>query len=204
MQDYDLILILIRLSGVGSEDHDIVSYCVCVCMYMDFFVKCAVKQHKRRWPRNYTAAGRGSGCVTESHLYLKHHPGPLGYPHRSYSLRVSLTCLCHHPHLLLHPLPGSTWSPMSFILDDGLVVDGLNLGVVLVDEVAQSVILVYTVCFHHYRCSPSSVMMVETLDDGLSWSRPRNLSEQLGVKSFAPGPGFGIQVNAFLTFWVSV
>ncbi|CAL8396608.1 unnamed protein product [Gadus morhua 'NCC'] len=88
---------------------------------------------------------------------------------------------------------GSTWSPMSFILDDGPQVDGLNLGVVVVDEKAQSVILVYTVCFHQYKCITSSVMMVESLDDGLSWSRPRNLSEQLGVKSFAPGPGLGIQ-----------
>ncbi|CAL8299268.1 unnamed protein product [Lota lota] len=88
---------------------------------------------------------------------------------------------------------GSTWSPMSFILDDGSLVDGLNLGVVVVDELAKSVILVYTWCFHQYHCSPSSVMMVESTDDGLSWSRPRNLSEQLGVKSFAPGPGLGIQ-----------
>ena len=178
---------------------------VYVCIWI-FFVKCAVKQHKRRWPRNYTAAGRGSGCVTESHLYLKHHPGPLGLP----PSLLFATCLANllvssHPHLLLlHPLPGSTWSPMSLILDDGLVVGGLNLGVVLVDEVAQSVILVYTMCFLHHQCSPSSIMMVETLDDGLSWSRPRNLSEQLGVKSFAPGPGFGIQVNTFLTFCVSV
>ena len=84
---------------------------------------------------------------------------------------------------------------MSFILEDGPQVDGLNLGVVVVDEKAQSVILVYTVCFHQYKCITSSVMMVESLDDGLSWSRPRNLSEQLGVKSFAPGPGLGIQVR---------
>ena len=94
---------------------------------------------------------------------------------------------------------------MSFILD-GPKGDNLNLGVVVVDEVVQSIILVYTVCFHHYKCSPSSVMMVESLDDGLSWSRPQNLSKQLGVKSFAPGPGFGIQVgnSTFITSCVSV
>ncbi|KAJ8373167.1 hypothetical protein AAFF_G00270730 [Aldrovandia affinis] len=91
---------------------------------------------------------------------------------------------------------GATWSPTSFIVDDGSLADGLNLGSVLVDEQRGSVILLYSLCFHRYHCSPSSTMMVHSLDDGLTWSSPRNLSTQLGVKSFAPGPGFGIQVSA--------
>ncbi|XP_071383596.1 sialidase-1 [Centroberyx affinis] len=88
---------------------------------------------------------------------------------------------------------GATWSPISFIENDGQRLDGMNLGAVVVDEETKSVILIYSMCFHNEQCSPSSTMMIESKDDGLSWTAPRNLSIQLGVMSFAPGPGFGIQ-----------
>ncbi|KAM8884916.1 sialidase-1 [Synchiropus picturatus] len=88
---------------------------------------------------------------------------------------------------------GATWSPTSFILDDLLNPDGLNLGSVVVDEEVGSIFLIYSFCFHQYHCKPSSTLMVESRDDGLSWGPPKNLSKQIGMKTFVGGPGTGLQ-----------
>ncbi|XP_073183048.1 LOW QUALITY PROTEIN: sialidase-1 [Lepidochelys kempii] len=88
---------------------------------------------------------------------------------------------------------GATWSPSSFIVDDGTQVDGLNLGAVAVDRANGSVFVFYAFCIHQPQPCISSTMLIRSLDDGLSWSRPRNLSQEIGLDRFAPGPGLGIQ-----------
>ncbi|XP_043534184.1 sialidase-1 [Chiloscyllium plagiosum] len=88
---------------------------------------------------------------------------------------------------------GETWSPTTFLDDDGSKTDGLNLGVILVDEEKDLIFIMYTICAHYYHCNVSSTLLIESQDDGRTWSQPRNLSEMIGTKMFAPGPGAGIQ-----------
>ena len=91
---------------------------------------------------------------------------------------------------------GDEWEAMQVILDDGyLIFDGLNLGNIIVDDEKGIIFIMYCYCYHHDRCDIADTKLVKSLDDGITWSKPLNLSQQVGTASFAPGPGFGIQVS---------
>ncbi|XP_070531604.1 sialidase-1-like [Ptychodera flava] len=89
---------------------------------------------------------------------------------------------------------GYTWTPQDYILDDGYMYkDGLNMGVILVDEEANAIFIVYVMCAHYRDCSVSTTHYMKSIDDGVSWGKSVNMSAQIGTKMFAPGPGYGIQ-----------
>ena len=87
---------------------------------------------------------------------------------------------------------GVTWDSSQFIYDDGNVTDGSNLGNVVVDKQTNTIFLIFTFCPH--SCSTSETRMIKSMDSGKTWSKPTNLSSQIGNYVFAPGPGYGIQV----------
>ena len=87
---------------------------------------------------------------------------------------------------------GTSWGETSFIEDDGEVADGLNLGTVLVDEEKNRVFVIYSYCFH--ECVYHTLYLISSDNSGLTWTKPFNLSHEIGTFSLAPGPGFGIQV----------
>ena len=87
---------------------------------------------------------------------------------------------------------GITWSNTTFIEDDGEDPDGLNLGTVFVDEQTNRVFVAYSHCAH--KCVYHTTYLISSDDFGDTWSKPLNLSDQIGTSLFAPGPGFGIQV----------
>lgn len=91
---------------------------------------------------------------------------------------------------------GVTWESSQFIYDDGNVTDGSNLGTVIIDKQTKTVFVIFTFCPH--TCITSETMMIKSMDFGVTWSKPMNLSSQIGNFVFAPGPGYGIQVILYL------
>ncbi|XP_078605391.1 sialidase-1-like isoform X3 [Branchiostoma floridae x Branchiostoma japonicum] len=87
---------------------------------------------------------------------------------------------------------GQTWSPTDFVADDRSP-DGINAGSIFVDETTSTIFVMYIQCAHHYKCNVSTLFLINSTDDGLTWSHPRNISEQIGTMTFDPGPGYGVQ-----------
>lgn len=87
---------------------------------------------------------------------------------------------------------GASWESSEFIYDDGNVTDGSNLGNVVVDEQTKTIFVIFTFCPH--SCAVSETRMIKSMDSGMTWTKPINLSSQIGSFVFAPGPGYGIQV----------
>eukprot|EP00057_Strongylocentrotus_purpuratus_P033149 XP_790369.3 PREDICTED: sialidase-1 [Strongylocentrotus purpuratus] len=88
---------------------------------------------------------------------------------------------------------GQTWKTQEFVLNDGPIVDGLNLGVVIVDDITSTIFIFYQVCGHYVQCNISTQYYIKSMDDGVTWTQPYNVSKQIGTKVFAGGPGYGIQ-----------
>nr|XP_006821458.1 PREDICTED: sialidase-1 isoform X1 [Saccoglossus kowalevskii] len=89
---------------------------------------------------------------------------------------------------------GYTWEPQQFVSDDGSIVkDGLNLGAILSDDEKGIMFIFYTMCAHYDHCDTSTTHVIRSYDDGVTWTNSFNVSEQIGTRMFAPGPGYGIQ-----------
>ncbi|XP_072033996.1 sialidase-1-like [Amphiura filiformis] len=99
---------------------------------------------------------------------------------------------------------GSSWKPTQFIVDDYVVQDGLNLGAVLYDYEAATLILLYQYCGHDTNSSKcvlvdkgeQGVYVMSSKDNGYTWTKPFNLGQtnpELINYHWAPGPGQGIQ-----------
>ncbi|XP_078686312.1 sialidase-1-like [Branchiostoma floridae x Branchiostoma belcheri] len=88
---------------------------------------------------------------------------------------------------------GATWSPPQRIVDDGNVArhNCSYLGTIFVDDTTATIFLMYVFCEF---CPTRSLMLINSTDDGITWGRPRNITDHVG-KDYAthPSPGYGIQ-----------
>ncbi|XP_038050019.1 sialidase-1-like [Patiria miniata] len=104
-----------------------------------------------------------------------------------------------HPDKLNADGAGALWAPTRFLIDDYQAKDGLNLGAVMVDEVQNTLIVLYSVCAHT-ACPERDYLrgnyMLRSRDWGLTWEEPVDISyNNPGLKnlSWSAGPGYGIQ-----------
>ncbi|XP_019643282.1 PREDICTED: sialidase-1-like [Branchiostoma belcheri] len=88
---------------------------------------------------------------------------------------------------------GKTWSPPQRIVDDGKSRNKVcsYIGTIFVDDTTATIFLMYVFCEF---CPTRSLMLINSTDDGITWGRPRNITDHVG-KHYAthPSPGYGIQ-----------
>ncbi|XP_078686313.1 sialidase-1-like [Branchiostoma floridae x Branchiostoma belcheri] len=88
---------------------------------------------------------------------------------------------------------GETWSTPQRIVDDGMSRHKVcsYIGTIFVDDTTATIFLMYVFCEF---CPTRSLMLINSTDDGITWGRPRNITDHVG-KDYAthPSPGYGIQ-----------
>ncbi|XP_078601706.1 sialidase-1-like isoform X1 [Branchiostoma floridae x Branchiostoma japonicum] len=85
---------------------------------------------------------------------------------------------------------GKTWSPPQRLVNDSSKISSY-IGTVFVDDTTATIFLMYAYCEF---CPLISMMLMNSTDDGITWGRPRNITDMVGEDYAAyPGPGYGIQ-----------
>eukprot|EP00058_Branchiostoma_floridae_P023780 XP_002609270.1 hypothetical protein BRAFLDRAFT_86819 [Branchiostoma floridae] len=88
---------------------------------------------------------------------------------------------------------GETWSSSQRIVDDGDLGFKVSsyIGTIFTDDTTATIFLMYVFCEF---CPTRSLMLMNSTDDGITWGRPRNITDHVG-KDYAthPSPGYGIQ-----------
>ncbi|XP_066294327.1 sialidase-1-like isoform X1 [Branchiostoma lanceolatum] len=88
---------------------------------------------------------------------------------------------------------GATWSPSQWIVDDGKsrFKRCSYIGTIFVDDTTATIFLMYVYCEF---CPTRSLMLINSTDDGITWGRPRNITDHVGKDYIThPSPGYGIQ-----------
>jgi len=87
---------------------------------------------------------------------------------------------------------GITWSKLGIIFESS---DSGNcfLGSVVVDQQTNTIFTIFTACSKTCPGNKWTNYITESVDDGKTWSVPRDISSQVGSFQFDGGPSLGVQ-----------